>query len=316
MMKISFKYSLVILLFLVMNSCAPYKNIPQLESFNDLTYRTEVERIKLDHSIELAYTDEGKGDVILFIHGLGSYIPAYDKVIPELSKNYRCIAVDLPGYGKSSKEPHSGMMTFYADVLHEFMEKMGITTFNIAGHSMGGQISMVYTLKWPEEIKNLILFAPAGFERFTAGQKEWFTDIMSPVLVKNTTYEGIETNLAFNFYKLPEDAKFMITDRLAMRGASDFENYCYAVSNSVNGMVSEPVIDKLDEIKAPTLIFLGENDYLIPNRYLNPGKPKDIAEYGHEKIVNSKLVMIPKCGHFLMYEKPEVVITEVLSFLK
>jgi pimeloyl-ACP methyl ester carboxylesterase len=299
-----------------MASCAPYKNIPQLDSFNDLNYRVTVNKIDLSDGIELAYTDEGSGETILFIHGLGSYIPAYDKIIPELSKNYRCIAIDLPGYGKSSKEPHSGMMTFYADVIHEFAKEMELGQFSMAGHSMGGQISMVYSIKWPEEIKNLILFAPAGFERFSAGQKEWFVDVMTPLLVKSTTYEGIETNLAYNFFKMPKDAEFMITDRMAMRTASDFENYCYAVSNSVNGMVSEPVIDKLDEIKAPTLIFFGENDYLIPNRYLNPGKTKDIAEYGHEQIPNSQLVMIPKCGHFLMFEKPEVVINHMNDFMK
>lgn len=299
-----------------MASCAPYKNIPQLDSFNDLNYRVTVNKIDLSDGIELAYTDEGSGETIVFIHGLGSYIPAYDKIIPELSKNYRCIAIDLPGYGKSSKEPHSGMMTFYADVIHEFAKEMELGQFSMAGHSMGGQISMVYSIKWPEEIKNLILFAPAGFERFSAGQKEWFVDVMTPLLVKSTTYEGIETNLAYNFFKMPKDAEFMITDRMAMRTASDFENYCYAVSNSVNGMVSEPVIDKLDEIKAPTLIFFGENDYLIPNRYLNPGKTKDIAEFGHEQIPNSQLVMIPKCGHFLMFEKPEVVIDHVNDFMK
>jgi pimeloyl-ACP methyl ester carboxylesterase len=108
----------------------------------------------------------------------------------------------------------------------------------------------------------------------------------------------------------------MITDRMAMRGASDFENYCFAVANSVNGMVSEPVIDKLDEIKAPTLIFFGENDYLIPNRYLNPGKTKEIAEYGHQNIKNSELVMIPKCGHFLMFEKPDIVIEKINAFIR
>lgn len=299
-----------------MSSCAPYKNIPQLNSFEDLTYRAEVNKITLNNGIELAYTDEGQGETILFIHGLGSYIPAYDKIIPELSKKYRCIAIDLPGYGKSSKDPHSGMMTFYADVIHEFAKEMKMGQFSIAGHSMGGQISMVYSIMWPEEIKNMILFAPAGFERFTDGQKEWFADIMTPALVKNTSYEGIETNLAYNFSNMPKDAEFMIKDRIAMRGASDFDNYCFAVSKSVSGMVSEPVIDKLNEIKVPTLLFFGENDYLIPNRYLNPGKTRAIAEYGHEHIQNSKLVMIPKCGHFLMFEKPEIVIEKINAFIE
>lgn len=310
------KYIYIIISVLIMSSCAPYKNIPELKSFQDLQYRANINKISLEDGIELAYSDEGQGETIIFIHGLGSYIPAYDKIIPELSKTYRCIAIDLPGYGKSSKDPHNGMMSFYADVIHQFAEKMELGKFSLAGHSMGGQISMVYSLMWPKDLNQLILFAPAGFERFSAGQKEWFADVMTPVLVKNTTYEGIETNLAYNFYKLPKDAEFMITDRIAMRKASDFEGYCFAVSNSVAGMVSEPVIDKLSEIKVPTLIFFGENDQLIPNRYLNPGKTEKVAEYGHQQIPNSQLIMIPKCGHFLMFEKPDIVIKNMKAFLK
>lgn len=300
-----------------MVSCVPYKNIPELKAFEDLSYRTDVKKITLDNAIELAYTDEGEGkETIIFVHGLGSYIPAWNKVIPELSKTYRCIAIDLPGYGKSSKAPHSGMMSFYADVINDFAEAMKIEKFSFAGHSMGGQIAMVYGLKWPEKINQLILVDPAGFEPFTHGQKEWFERIMTPSLVRLTTFEAIESNLASNFYNVPKDAEFMITDRMAMRKTSDFNGYCYAVSKSVAGMVNEPVIDKLQDIKSPTLIFFGENDNLIPNRYLNPGRTIDIAQSGHEKIPNSKLVMVPKCGHFMMFEKPDVFIEEVQKFVK
>ena len=115
---------------------------------------------------------------------------------------------------------------------------------------------------------------------------------------------------------MPEEAEFMITDRIAMRNAKDFDHYCYAVVQSVHGMVDQPVIDKLDKIKQPTLIFFGENDNLIPNRYLNPGKTETIAQYGADKIPNSELVMVPKCGHFMQFEHPGVFNEKVKGFLK
>ena len=81
-------------------------------------------------------------------------------------------------------------------------------------------------------------------------------------------------------------------------------------------MVDEAVLDKLSQIKVPTLIFFGENDMLIPNRYLNPGFTYKIAETGTGLIKGSKLIMVPKCGHFMMFEKSEVFNSETLRFIQ
>lgn len=316
-MMMNFKIPFIAIFSILITSCSSYMNIPSLSSMQELTYRADVKYANLSNDVTLAYTDEGQGtETIVFIHGLGSYLPAWDKNIPELSKHYRCIAIDLPGYGKSSKNPHSGLMSFYADVVLEFINRLELKNVTLAGHSMGGQISMVAALRQPNEIENIILVAPAGFEEFHPGQKQWFKDVMTLNLVKLTPFEAIETNLASNFYNMPKDAHFMISDRAAMRTASDFDNYCHAVTVSVAGMVSEPVIDKLEGLMIPTLIIFGENDNLIPNRYLNPGRTIDIAQNGASKITNSKLVMVPKCGHFMMFEKPEVFNAEVKAFLK
>lgn len=314
MMKKIVLFTIIIAAFA---SCSPYKDLQNMKSMrNDLEYPFEVQYATLNEDIELAYVDEGNGDqTIIFIHGLGSYLPAWQKNINVLKENYRCIAVDLPGYGKSSKKPHSGMLTFYADVMSQFMEQMGIEQAVFTGHSMGGQISMIMALEYPEKVKKLVLVSPAGFERFTEGQKEWFREVMTLKGVKLTPVDAIETNLAYNFYNLPEDAQFMITDRIAMRHAEDFDSYCYVVVQSVHGMVDQPVIDKLDQIKQPVLILFGENDNLIPNRYLNPGKTYDVAIVGDENIPDSKLVMVPKCGHFLQFEKADVLNEEINAFL-
>jgi len=299
-------------------ACTPYKNLQDMKNMRtDLKYPYEIKYAPVNDDIELAYVDEGEGEhTIVFIHGLGSYLPAWKKNIEVLKNDYRCIAVDLPGYGKSTKNPHSGMMTFYADVMAQFLDYLEIDKAVFAGHSMGGQISMVMALEHPGKVEKLVLVSPAGFERFTEGQKDWFRDVMTLKGVKLTTVDAIETNLAYNFYNLPDDAQFMITDRIAMRHADDFDNYCYDVVRSVHGMVDQPVIDKLDQIKQPVLILFGENDNLIPNRYLNPGKTYDVAIVGDEKIPDSKLVMVPKCGHFLQFEKPEVLNSEIKAFVR
>jgi pimeloyl-ACP methyl ester carboxylesterase len=300
-----------------MYSCSTYKNIQYVNSMSELNYGFETKTVKLSDDIEMAYSDVGKGNkTIVFIHGLGSNMLAWKKNIEVLKDDFRCITIDLPGYGKSSKNPHSGLMSFYADKVMEFVDKLNLGKVTLAGHSMGGQISMVASLSYPDKIENIILVDPAGFEQFHAGQRMWFKEVMTPDLVRSTTLEGIETNLATNFYNLPKDAQFMIDDRIAIRTAKDFDFYCLAVSRSVAGMVDEPVYDKLEEIKTPVLVFFGENDNLIPNRYLNPGKTSTIAKDGASKIKDAKLVMVPKCGHFMMFEKPQTFNEEVKNFLK
>lgn len=309
--------SFIPFIFLLLTACNPYQNISKICSMKDLKYDYPVKYAELSNGINLAYIDEGKGsETILMIHGLGSYLPAWKRNINELSKNYRVIAIDLPGYGKSSKAPHSGLMTFYAGVIAEFIQQLNIGPVNLAGHSMGGQISMVLALEKPELVKRLILVDPAGFEAFHAGQRNWFKDVMTPNLVRLTSLEAIETNLASNFFRMPADARFMIEDRIAMRDATDFDAYCLAVARSVHGMVDEPVLDKISAISVPTLIFFGENDMLIPNRYLNPGFTVKIAETGANLIKGSKLVMVPKCGHFMMFEKSDVFNEETKEFIQ
>ena len=297
--------------------CNPYKHLTRINTMSEVQYSYPVQYADLPGNIRMAYMDEGKGsETILMIHGLGSYGQAWKMNIGELSKKYRVIAVDLPGYGKSSKIPHSGLMSFYAGVIADLIQHLHLGQVNLAGHSMGGQIAMILALEKPALVKRLILVDPAGFEVFHAGQKDWFKEVMTPNLVRLTSVDAIEANLASNFYRLPDEARFMIEDRISWRDAADFEAYCLAVARSVAGMVDEPVVDKLDKLAVPTLIFFGENDLLIPNRFLNPGFTRKIAEQGAARIKGSKLVMVPRCGHFMMFEKPEVFNTETAGFIQ
>src|SRR5512133_839182 len=131
------------IILIIMSSCStPYKAIPNLGSMDEMKYKVEVTKVHLPQSgYDIAYTDEGKGkETIIFIHGLGSYSQAWIKNVESLKANYRCIAIDLPGYGKSSKQPHSGLMTFYAGIINELVKELKLEKVYLAGHSMGGQI--------------------------------------------------------------------------------------------------------------------------------------------------------------------------------
>ena len=113
----------IAIIALLISACKTNK-LPKVTSMDQLNYGTEVKRMTLSDDIQLAYTEQGSGTPLLFIHGLGSYLPAWNKNVAALSKNYECIAVDLPGYGHSSKGNYEGSMSFYAGLLKEFLEKL------------------------------------------------------------------------------------------------------------------------------------------------------------------------------------------------
>ncbi len=286
--------------------------------FQDLEYPYTTKKITLDKGVELSYIDEGKGkQTILFIHGLGSYLPAWRKNIAELSKNYRCIAIDLPGYGKSSKGDYAYTMRFYADIIAELIAKLKLKNISLAGHSMGGQISITFALAYPEKLKNLILIAPAGLESFSIDEGKLLMAFTKPEMIQATADEKIESNLINNFYKMPEDAKFMSKDRISMKSAPDFPDYCKAVSKSVEAMLNGPVFQDLEKIKTNTLIVFGENDALIPNKYMHSTlNTKSVAETGKNKIPMSQLIMLKEAGHFVNFEKSEEVNQAIIDFLK
>ena len=106
---------------------------------------------------KIAFIDEGDSEeVLLFIHGLGSYLKAWNRNIPELKDHFRCIAIDLPGYGKSSKIIHSGKLNFYTEILNHFIQKLNLKNVNLCGHSMGGQIALNFAITYPDHISKLI----------------------------------------------------------------------------------------------------------------------------------------------------------------
>lgn len=132
-------------------------------TLSDLKYQFEVKDTEIIPGVSIAHTDMGDGDPVVFIHGLGSYIPAWNKNLTPLSTNFRCIAIDLPGYGKSSKPLHSGTMDYYALVVIKLMNKLEIDKFSVIGHSMGGVVALKMALEHGERLHKMILVAPAHF---------------------------------------------------------------------------------------------------------------------------------------------------------
>ncbi|SDX01423.1 Pimeloyl-ACP methyl ester carboxylesterase [Flavobacterium degerlachei] len=280
-------------------------------------YKFATHCTKIDN-LEIAYIKEGKGkQTIVFIHGLSSNADAWSRNIENLKEKYTCVALDLPGFGKSSKVAPAYTPIYYADIVVKLIDKLKLKNVIVAGHSMGGQAAIKLALNHPEKLKKLILIAPAGIEEFNAQQSLLMKNAVTADMVSKTTDKQIDRNYQLNFFKLPEEAQTMISDRKKIKQATDFPEYCDAIVKSIAGMLDESTHAELNLIAVETLVVFGENDNLIPNRYLNPNLTTNlVGGIAQEKIKNSTLHFVSESGHFVQFEKPTEVNRIITTWLE
>jgi hypothetical protein len=152
-------------------------------------------------------------------------------------------------------------------------------------------------------------------ETFEDGEAKWLANAVTPDFTCKASTEAIYVRTVQNFYKMPKDAAFMIDDRTAVIGGSDFAAYCQAVSRAVAAMLDEPVYDKIPQIRVPTLVLFGKHDELIPNPFLHGGSTERLAEKAIKRFPQAELVVLDKAGHMAQFEQPQAWNEAVLAFL-
>lgn len=267
---------------------------------------------------DIAYTKEGTGNkTLVFVHGLSSNADAWYRNIEELKKNYTCIAIDLPGYGKSYKNAEAFTPTYFAEVIKEFSEKLKLKKFTLIGHSMGGQASIRFATKYPEKLEKLILVAPAGIEEFSEFEGNAMKSVMKQKTIMATSEDQIQRNYQLNFFKMPKEAEHMIEERKKITQTSDFDLHALAIEKSIAGMLDDVVITDLPKVKTPALLLFAKNDMLIPNKYLHPLMTlENVAEKAQKSLNGSKLIIMDEVGHFIQFEKPAEVNREIEAFMR
>ena len=107
--------------------------------------------------IELYYTEKGKGEPLLLLHGNGDSGEYFSNQIDVFAKSYHVYAIDTRGHGKSPRGTAPFTIRQFADDLRDFMDGLGIEKAHILGFSDGGNIAMIFAMKYPERVDRLIL---------------------------------------------------------------------------------------------------------------------------------------------------------------
>lgn len=116
----------------------------------------------------IRYTDHGTGQAIVFLHGALSNGNTWRKVIPTLSKKFRCIVPDLPFGGHSiAMNPETDLTaTGIAALINEFLNVLDLNDIILVGNDTGGAYAQIFTMSYPEKVSKLVLCNTDAFEVF------------------------------------------------------------------------------------------------------------------------------------------------------
>jgi pimeloyl-ACP methyl ester carboxylesterase len=107
---------------------------------------------------KIFFAESGKGKTIVLLHGFTETSKIWDSFRDQLSESFRVIAIDLAGHGKSESLEPIHTMELQADVVYEVLKQRKVKKCVMIGHSMGGYVTLVFALKYPEMLKGLCLF--------------------------------------------------------------------------------------------------------------------------------------------------------------
>ncbi len=279
-------------------------------------YQYPVQHLPLESGVTIAYTDTGAGPyTLLFIHGLANYLPVWNDNIAELSQHFRCIAIDLPGNGQSSRAAYPYGMHFFAEAVAAFIEQLNLTNVCLVGHSMGGQIATTVALRYPQLVQKLVLCAPAGFEHFSEDDINLFKSALTlsdflhceEAHIKHSVHKGFDT--------LTETAHQIVGELIDLIRQNNRDAYSTMIEQCINGMLQEPTDHLLHQLACPVLVLFGTNDKLIPNRFLHRIPTAQLAATAAAQIPNAQLQLLEPCGHFVHIEQAAKVNEAILQFL-
>ena len=113
--------------------------------------------------LEVHYRDEGKGTNLVLLHGIFDNLHTWQGWVDELDTQYRIIRMDLPGWSITGPPNFEYNLENNIIFLNKFLKKLGIKKFHLAGNSLGGYLAWNYALKYPEQVKKLILLDPVAY---------------------------------------------------------------------------------------------------------------------------------------------------------
>ena len=241
---------------------------------------------------------------LLLIHGFGATKEGWLRYAAELSDRYHIVIIDLPGHGESTKDLSLNYnIGTQVENVHQIAKALNLKSFNIAGNSMGGAISSIYAAKYPDEIKTVTLYDPAGIHDVESEMTTLLKQGENPLIVSDA--KSFENLLTFVMEK-PPFIPWPITE-VAAEQASSKQHINAKIFMDISSGDKDLFKEELKNIKSPTLIIWGTEDRVIH---------VSNADIFERLIPGSKKVILQGIGHVPMIEVPKQSADLLDEFIK
>lgn len=251
----------------------------------------------------IAVDDDGEGPAIVCVHGLGGSSNTFTPLLPALAR-HRVIRIDLPGSGRSQRVEGALSIEGYVDAVLRVCERLNLTRAHWVGHSMGTIVVQHIAAAQPKAVASVALFGPliappeaaraamtaraAKAREGVAGMHEITTGLLNAAISADTRA------------RLPVAVAF-VRESLMRQDGDAYARSCEALAGAQAAAV--------EKIEAPVLLVTGDEDGVAP-----PQAVRALADKLHGAS-STKIVVLPRCGHWTPIERPEECQRELREFL-
>jgi pimeloyl-ACP methyl ester carboxylesterase len=259
------------------------------------------------NGISINYIDEGDGEPLVFIPGLGGNVDLWIYQTRFFKKHFRTISLDNRGAGLSDKPEGPYSMEMFASDVKGLLDHLGISDpINLVGASMGGIIAQCFIHLYPKQVKRLALVCAGvsgGDPHITPSSEETAQRMTNP---GETWEEKVNTILDLFYHPDFVRSNPQIRDTYLQRKAEPQPEYAYNAQLKACSD-PQPYFEWLSDITVPTLVIHGEDDLVFPKK-----NAETLMEGLRGK---GTLYIMKRAGHILMQEKPNEFNAQMLSFM-
>ncbi len=238
------------------------------------------------------YSREGKGKIVIILHGWGDDLRSWRFVSESLSKTYQVILLDLPGFGGTQSPNSPWGLSDYASFIAAFLRKLDVNDlYAVIGHSNGGAIAIRGCADAELKPEKLVLISSAGLRGEYNGRIK---------AMRMVTKAGRAITSP-----LPKSVKQKLRKQVYKSIGSDML-VAEHLQDTFKKIVTDDVRDDATRIQVPTLLLYGAQDEQTPPYYGQTFK---------DLIRDSRLILYSKSGHFLQIDRPTEIIKAIREFI-